>query len=365
MIEINNNKFEDGDEITFLFDDTIIQGEIHIPNDDEYFILHNERSYWYDDNPISNGYKYAWFFRLEDNIDNFIFHRINIKKLFKYTEKHINKSIRYFLMNQSPNLYHLFYLNLEPIEKYEYIRESETQGHIELKSKERNKKLSTKIGRLAGKLVSSFNDIVKTNPKNTLFQFKDKDIERLHNQWMAAHVSEIRYAIFKGEDILKGYTSTNYCKGQGTLHNSCMTDKKHILDLYTKNPDNVSLLVFYAQDEPEKIAGRTLIWKCNDGEFYNDKIYFTQDWFEFAYQNVCNNLGFKRIYGKDDTCSVTLKNLNFKRYPYLDTFYNVSFKRKTLFHNPPDTLKFKYTLRNTMGYIQESYNNNINETEQY
>lgn len=360
MIKINNNEFNDGDQITFLYDDVIIQGEIHIPDDDEYFILHNERSYWYDDVPIKTDYKYAWFFSLEDEIDNQIFHRINVEKNFKYDED-FSQGVRFFLINQPINLYSIFSIKLPSISKYDSITESTSQGSVELHSSVRNKKLTVKLGRLTRKLIKEFNEKLKTNPKNNKLDFLDKNIEKIHNEWMAAHASEVKYQILSGEDILKGYSSKYYCEGQGSLHNSCMTDKKDFLKIYTQNKENIFLLVFYDKDKTDKIAGRTLIWKCDDGNFYNDRIYFTQDWYEIAYQNVCFNLGFKKANNSKLHLKIKLNNLDFRKYPYVDTFHYVSFKEKSLYNNPPEKKQFKYSLRNQNGYIQEIINNRVDE----
>jgi hypothetical protein len=362
MIKINNNEFNDGDEITFFYNDTIIQGQIHIPDDDEYYILHNERSYWYDDTPIKTKYKYAWFFRLEESSDNFIFHKIEVEKNFKHPDDSITRGFRIFLSNQI-NLYPLFYLKLGEIDKYEIISESDKQGFVELHSKKRNKKLSIKLGRLIGKLINAFNQKITTNPKNQPFKFLDKDIQKLHNQWMAAHTSEVKYDILTGQDIIKGYSNSFYCKGKGTLHNSCMSDKKDLLKLYTHNPENISLLVFYDVEDKDKIAGRTLIWKCDDGNLYHDRIYYTQDWFEHVYSNICKELGYKKSHNIKHKLKVTLKKLDFRKYPYLDTFHYISFKQKALFNNTPENIKIKYSLKNTNGYIQEIANIKIDEED--
>jgi len=371
MIEINNNKFEDGDKITLFHDEYILHGEIYISGEKEYYLLHNDRTYYYDDVPIETEYKYAWYFKLSKEIEHMIYHHIEIERLFKYPSDHINKSVRNFLYAQFSNLYQLFNLKLGVIDNYDTLKNSDKQGFVELHSSKRNKKLSIKLGRLTRKIVEAFNEKIISNPKNKPFQFLDKDIEKLHNQWMSTHPSEIKYELLTGKDILKGYTYSNYAEGYGTLHNSCMTNEKlgekykSYLKLYTENPEQVSLLVFYDQEDPTKIAGRTLIWKCNDGLIYNDRIYYTKDWYEGAYQNVCKQLEYKDAYNTKDKISVTLNNISFKDYPYVDSFYTISFKRKTLYVNPPNEFKFKYQLRNTQGYIIEGYNNQINERDQH
>lgn len=349
MIKINNNEFNNRDEVTLFYNDEIIQGEIYIENDEEYYILHNNRNYWYDDTPIKSAYKYACYFYEHDKVN--LFHRFDIEKAFDPFET-INPGIRCFILDKT-NLYPLFWSNLDEINKYDSITESTQQGFVELHSKKRKKKLDIKLGRLTRKLVIQFNEKLKTNPKNNLIQFLDKDIEKLHNEWMAAHASEVKYDIISGDDILIGYSRENYCSKEGTLHNSCMTDKKSLLNLYTKNPDKISLIIFYDSIETNKIAGRTLLWKCDDGNTYFDRIYYSQDWFEHAYENVCKNLGFLVSHETNKELKVTLKNLDFRKYPYVDTFNKISFKQKALFHNAPEEMKLRYVLKNTSGHIQE------------
>jgi len=364
MIQINNNKFEEGDEITLLTNETILHGKIHILDDQQFYILHNNFSYYYDDKPIKSEYKYAWFFSLEYEPKEIILHKVDINSRFKYLDEHIHRGLLSYLSNQPVSLSFLFNLELPSIVKYDEVTESKTQGSIELHSGERKKKLTVKLARFVGKLIREFNEKLLANPKNNPFKFLDKDIEKLHNGWMAAHPTEVKYELLTGEDILKGYTSKNYCSDNGTIHNSCMADKFNFLKLYTKNPEKISLLVFYDNNESDKIAGRTLIWKADDDKLYFDRIYYTHDWYELVYENLCKDLGYLEARKTKDLIKIKLNNLDFRRYPYVDTFNVISFKDSELYNafNLPENLKFKYTLKTQTGHILEE-NSKITDLE--
>jgi len=73
---------------------------------------------------------------------------------------------------------------------------------------------------------------------------------------------ESKLKLLSGEDIYWAYDCKNYAamgKNPGDLHTSCMrySHKVNFLEIYAKNPNQVSLLVLMDGD---KVAGRALLW---------------------------------------------------------------------------------------------------------
>lgn len=364
-IEINGNIFTNGDEITIIgdYDYIVFEGKINVPEEGSvYYLCHNQRRY-----NVNNtdgelfGYLYSQAFSISEKTDVLIYHRVKLERLYDDFDRVLKKGIRNFLCSIDYNIYTLFNIKLGILDRYDSITPSEQQGFVDLHSSTRNKKMSIKLGRLVGKLSTAFAEIISKNPKNKAFKIKDELIEKLHNKWMSVSADGLKYEILTGKAILKGYTKANYASGRGTLHNSCMADKHDFLNIYTENPNKISLLVFYDKVETDKICGRCLLWKCDDGITYHDRVYYIQDWFEHVLINLCKTLGYEKVYGSRIEAKVTLDNLDFRKYPYLDTFYGLSFKHKALIYNPSCNQNIKYELRTTTGQISEK---NANVLEQ-
>lgn len=357
-ITINNITFNYGDEITFIseYDQTILQGKINIDEYNNFYVCHNNERFdgRYKDIDLL-GFKFAYHIRTSEIGDNMVFHRIDIEKLPYLNDDILTKPIRRFLGSINYQIVMLSQIKLGVLDKYDSVTPSEEQGFVVCHSKKRKKKMSIKLGRLISKLSIAMNELVSQNPKN-FFKIKDDIIEKAHNIWMSVNATGIKYEILTGDDILKGYTKSNYVSAYGTLQNSCMGDMHHLLDLYTKNPDKISLLVFYDREEETKISGRCLLWKADDGNLYHDRIYHTKDWFEHVFTEIAKKLGYTKLYLSNIQARVTLENLDFRKYPYLDTFYAISFKTKSLIHDPNNSLNIKYELRSTNGQIIEKYN---------
>jgi hypothetical protein len=366
QIEIKENIFTNGDEVTVIadYDSNVFYGKINIPEEgNKYYICHNERRYNGDvADEMFFGFAYSYSFQINEDTETIILHRVKLEKLYDDVDRVIKRGVKNFICSVNYNIYSLFNVKLGVIDRYDSITQSEQQGFIDLHSSTRNKKMSIKLGRLIGKLGIAFNEAISKNPKNKPYKIKDELIEKIHNQWMSVNADGLKYEILTGKDILKGYTKANYASGWGTLHNSCMGDKHDFLKIYTENPDKISLLVFYDKVETDKICGRCLLWKCDDGVTYHDRVYYIQDWFEHVLLNLCKKLGYEKVFGSKIEAKVTLDNLDFRKYPYLDTFYGLSFKHKALIYNPACNQNIKYELRTTTGQISEK-NANILEQD--
>lgn len=190
-----------------------------------------------------------------------------------------------------------------------------------------------KIGRIIRRIL----DTVK-------YIYNDKEIEDFVNLYK----SEIEtrngkfseFKIVKGEQIKKYYLIDNYSyEDEGSLQKSCMSLERcqKYLDIYTKNPDKVSLLV-QLEEETERVKGRALIWKLDKPQNYTflDRIYTTHekdinifkryaDEKGWLYRDI-QNYEFEdiTILNKDIRMNfvdieIKLNNFNFKQYPYIDT----------------------------------------------
>lgn len=171
-------------------------------------------------------------------------------------------------------------------------------------------------------------------------KFLTRDIEEFVNLYKAS-IDKLNdkfsyFDVVKGDDISYWYYYPQYLQRSGTLGNSCMSDvPSHYLDIYTKNPNNISLVILKSPDFPEKIVGRAILWKLNDGKMFMDRIYTINDsdvqlfrdyakdnkWYSKCRNNSCDSSDSFSPDG--DTVnldlSVNLENYNLSKFPYLDT----------------------------------------------
>ena len=345
-IIINGNSFESGDEITiFLGIDHIINGKIHLHDNTTFFICHNDGYFDYSKSPEQYGYKYAYMLRKDSMGSNLIFHKFDVQRYALYSKDNVVPFLRQFGFDVEM----LMYLKLDGISAYDYITGHNEQGYVELHSKERKKQLPIKLGRLVKKLVTSFNKLVLSNPKNVIgITIPDEKIESIHNKWMAGHKGAIVCKFLTGQDIIEGYSSKNYMSGSCNLQGSCMTNKYENLKLYTHNPSKISLMTLY---QGPKVCGRTLIWKSDDGSTYHDKIYFGADWVQAKMLTILKEQGIKSLGSSD--IKVSLEKADFDLYPYVDSFYHIHFKKKAVYYDPHHKIKTKYIIKSSGGYITE------------
>jgi hypothetical protein len=194
---------------------------------------------------------------------------------------------------------------------------------------------------------------------------KDSDIESFVNSYKASKVDNTKeFKLVSGEDIGKYYKHENYYAYSGTLGNSCMSESsKSTFKIYTQNPDKVKLLVYL--DGDDKVHARALVWKLDkspsESEYFMDRVYANRDsdvtkLISFAKEN---NWMYKRImnghvstavefiynneviYGE---INIELDNLDFSKYPYLDTLPFLSKKKKRLSNTPQEKSYFLHSV---------------------
>lgn len=213
------------------------------------------------------------------------------------------------------------------------------------------------IGRMARAILSN-KDLY--NGKS----FSDKDYEQFVNLYKSKLVTiGNKFKVITGKDISDYYSEDNYSSygDGGSLWSSCMRgdDCQKFFNIYIKNPDVCSLLVYL--DKDDKVLGRALVWKLSksvsESNIFMDRVYTIKDsdvnkFIEYAnerkwmykYKQTSQdayNIAFKfqgGLYvGK---ITVQLDKSEFKDYPYLDTLYNLNFKKKTISNVPTKNTVF-------------------------
>ena len=171
-------------------------------------------------------------------------------------------------------------------------------------------------------------------------KFLDKDIEQFVNLYKSAMDKlNDKFSFFeevKGDTIAYWYNKRNYEQGSGQLHNSCMaTVPADYFQIYTLNPDKVSMVIYKNPENPEKILGRAIIWTLNSGIRFMDRIYCIKDSDIELFRQYAkeNGIYYKKYNGSSDSgqaiapdgtetslqLEVTLRKGYYDRYPYLDT----------------------------------------------
>jgi hypothetical protein len=215
-----------------------------------------------------------------------------------------------------------------------------------------------KIGRLAKNLV-----------KITGVDFSDKDIEEFVNEFKSKY--ELLKNAFRnfhlvlGKEISYWYLGDMYCNTpKGPLHNSCMrySNCQGYFSIYEKNPEVCMMVVLKSDFDQDKITGRALVWKLENGDIFMDRIYYSKEsdvnlFIEYA---KSNGWAYKSKQGSgggeillngnryDKDLSVKLDNFDFKYYPYVDTLHYLSEDGHL---STKHALKSKDLRRDNGGYI--------------
>jgi hypothetical protein len=154
--------------------------------------------------------------------------------------------------------------------------------------------------------------------------FEQSEIEKLVNLYKSSYDKlngKKFFELVEGDDILKYYHEKNYDVNSGDLSNSCMRYEKcqKFLNIYTKNPNQVKLLVLKLNPDSEKIIGRSLIWKLDNGKYYMDRVYTSFSSDIDLYRKYAKENSYLDYYDDDSELVVSLENFDFKYYPYMDS----------------------------------------------
>lgn len=176
-----------------------------------------------------------------------------------------------------------------------------------------------------------------------------KDIESFVNKYKSFSTRDEKFKmidVVSGDDISYWYNCERYYDTRGSLGESCMRDvDNYYFDLYTKNPDKVSLIILYSDNMKDLIQARAILWKLDypSDRYFMDRVY-TNDysdeqifldyakkngWFHKISQSMGNDIllvDTKTDEEKLFKLMVELKPIDHDYYPYLDTmtYYNPS-----------------------------------------
>ena len=285
--------------------------------------------YTYDIDPSKYGYSNYTYF--SDRIASFL----ECKFQFEEKDFYIDNSLYDFIYENC--LITFFKYKLEPFTEYDTFEMLKENSLIRMVNSSNGNKLDLKIGRYLTKINTYLNLLTPQKIEDLATKYKSRCEENI----------EFEYLI--GDDIKEGYKTENYdLHNNSSLWGSCMNDKSTYLNIYTKNPNVVKLAVLKKNG---KIQARCFVWKIND-KFYFDKIYYYKEHqFSIIKQNLESD-GVSSI-NTLQFASVKLDFCDFKRYPYLDTFYLLDVEAKTLIHI--DTERNYRILHDQNGSYEETY----------
>lgn len=229
-------------------------------------------------------------------------------------------------------------------------------------------RISIKIGRFPWKAFIP--DIRK------LISISDKEIEEFVNLFKGYFdKNDLQFRIVEGEEIKKWYSHRSYQKMEGyecgTLWKSCLRydDRSNHLDIFINNPDKIKLLILV--NSQNKLFGRALLWETRDKNNLEyrimDRIYTIHDhnvamFKEWARSNKyvfkLEQTSRNTILFVDDndvvdkSLYISLDKVDFKYYPYLDTFKYFNKSKKVLSNS--EYSKFEYKLIQNDGSLERT-----------
>jgi hypothetical protein len=213
-------------------------------------------------------------------------------------------------------------------------------------------------------------------------EFTDKEMEEFVNQYKSSfdimNDAFLKFRIVKGDKIAKWYNYRKYESMDSTLGSSCMADvNEDFFDIYCDNEDVCSLVILYGEDgemedgkfKGKKIRGRALLWKTDQGDMFMDRIYYNNDsdvdlfkqyaerngwWCKRGQNSESNFYAVRGSESKSPTYTVTLKNANQDKYPYVDTLTYLNPKTGKL-SNKKSPINAKFELDDTDGEYSRVY----------
>jgi hypothetical protein len=166
---------------------------------------------------------------------------------------------------------------------------------------------------------------------NKITGFSDSQIEKFVNDFRAILkvMNDVfsNFTIVEGDDLGFWYHRKNYLDPhRGSLGSSCQAvGRLDWLEIYIKNPETVRLLILKSDENPDKIIGRALLWKLDDGTFLMDRIYSMKDSDTKIFSEYAKSKEWFSINNPQD-CNKTyiahIKPVEFDSYPSIDTMNN-------------------------------------------
>jgi hypothetical protein len=166
-------------------------------------------------------------------------------------------------------------------------------------AKERLMKFNKMLSYLGGKLEN----------------IKGYEVEELVNHLKSADLDELK--LVRGKKILWAYHCDNY--DEDSTMGSCMRYDyaQKYLEMYVVNPNQVACLVL-VNPENGKVRGRALVWTCEDGTKYMDRVYTTNTKYRVEFNTFAEENNISTNSPQDDV--ILDHGGEFDYYPYMDTF---------------------------------------------
>jgi len=157
-------------------------------------------------------------------------------------------------------------------------------------------------------------------------QYTPSEIEIFVNLYKSViDYNNVVFKIYKGDDIKKWYNYENL-ESTSTLGSSCMRYSRcsDYLDIYTNNPEKISLLVLFDKNNLNIGIGRSIIWDIDIETKMLDNIYISKEHYKDIFKKYAkiNNIKLNIEYNKEKIKIHTyLKPIKYNNYPYMDTLF--------------------------------------------
>lgn len=192
---------------------------------------------------------------------------------------------------------------------FEYVLPENTIGKI-------------KIGRYINRLL----DLYLGDDPIERRRYTASDVEKFVNKFISLmeykHNALDYFRIITGGEIKHWYLFDNYSGKTGQLGQSCMRydNCQEFFDIYSDNPNVCQLLIFV--DMNDKLLGRALLWKLEDGSKFMDRIYTTRDSNIDLFVKWGKENGYTKHYERtsNNNLSVKVEPKDYAQYPFMDTF---------------------------------------------
>lgn len=236
-------------------------------------------------------------------------------KVYEPSQGEVGEVISKFKSEKSGKTWcYVKFENGEGVYNIEKFEDAKDELHKLVFTKNRQE---VRIGRLIRTLLNS-NKISVT----------DSEIEKFVNDFKGTlkviNDAFSNFQIVEGDDLGFWYHRKNYLEpNKGSLGSSCQAvGRLDWLEIYIKNPDTVKLLILKSEDNPDKIVGRSLLWKLENGEILMDRIYTMRDSDTKIFKDYAKHMGWYCIDSDEDedkTYVAYVKPMEFDRYPSVDT----------------------------------------------
>lgn len=136
-----------------------------------------------------------------------------------------------------------------------------------------------------------------------------------------------RFEIVEGDELGFWYHRRNYeYEHRGNLGSSCQAvGRLDWLEIYIKNPQTVKLLILKSESSDDKICGRALLWKLDDGRTLMDTIYVNKDSDANVFREYATAKEIVQM-NWNDRFTAHINPGRFDKYPSIDNMNNLNYE---------------------------------------